>query len=58
MRSRVQWYEKGVRNNKYFFNLETRNKMRSSVHKLIVNDTEVLNPEKVLSEVRAYYANL
>ena len=32
--------------------------MRSSVRELIVNDTEVLNPENVLSEVRAYYANL
>ena len=32
--------------------------MRSSVRKLIVNDTVVLNPEKVLSEVRAYYTNL
>ena len=51
--SRVQWYEKGEKNNKYFLNLEKRNKMRSSVRKLIVNDTVVLNPEKVLSEVRA-----
>ena len=32
--------------------------MRSSVRKLIVNDTVVLNPEKVLSEVRAYHTNL
>ena len=58
MRSRVQWYEKGEKNNKYFLNLEKRNKMRSSVRKLIVNGTVVLNPEKVLSEVRAYYTNL
>ena len=57
MRSSVQWYEKGKKN-KYFLNLEIRNKMTSSICKLIVNDTVVLNPEKVRSEVRAYHTNL
>ena len=32
--------------------------MRSSVRELIVNDTVVLHPEIIFSEVRAYYANL
>ena len=56
--SRVQWCEKVEKNHKYFLNLEIRNKMRSSVRKLMANDTVVLNPEKILSEVRAYYTNL
>ena len=58
MWSRVQWYEKGEKKQKYFLNLEKRNKMRSSFRKLIVNGTVVLNPEKVFSEVRAYCTNL
>ena len=32
--------------------------MRSSVRKFIVNDAVVLNPQKIVSEVRAYCANL
>ena len=43
VRSRVQWYDKGEKNDRYFLNLEIRNKIRSSVHKLIVNDIAVLN---------------
>ena len=39
-------------------NLEIRNKMKNSVHKLIVNNTAITDPEKFISEVRDYYASL
>ena len=35
IRSRATWFEQGERNNKYFLNLENRNKKKSSIRKRI-----------------------
>ena len=42
IRSKATWYEKGEKGNKYFLNLETHKKAKSSVRK-------VFNREGVLS---------
>ena len=38
IRSRARWYEQGKRNTKYFLNLETHNKKKSCVRRLLNSD--------------------
>ena len=38
IRSRVNWYELGEKNNKYFLNLENSKKKKSSIRKLVTTD--------------------
>ena len=53
IRSKASWYEKGEKSNKYFLNLETHKKAKSSVRK-VFNDEGVLNtdPKKILQEIQ------
>ena len=37
MRSKATWCEKGEKSNKYFLNLESHWKAKSSVHNLVFN---------------------
>ena len=53
IRSKASWYEKGEKSNKYFLNLETHKKAKSSVRK-VFNDEGVLitDPKKILQEIQ------
>ena len=59
IRSKATWYEKGEKSNKYFLNLETHKKAKSSVHKFF-NRKGVLitDPKKILQGTRNFYSNL
>ena len=59
IRSKATWYEKGEKSNKYFLNLETHKKAKSSVRK-VFNDEGVLitDPKKILQEIQNFYSNL
>ena len=59
IRSRVNWYEKGEKNNKYFLNLEKSNKKKSCVRKIFMSDGKLTtNPPKIMSELESFYSNL
>ena len=53
------WYEKGEQSSKYFLNLETHNKAKSSVQK-VFNDEGVLitDPKIILQEIQNFYSHL
>ena len=45
MRSKSNWYEFGEKSSKYFLNLEKRNKTKSHVRKIIIqNNSEISEP--------------
>ena len=59
IRSKATWYEKGEKSNKFFLNLETHKKAKSSVHK-VFDDNGVLitDPKKILQEIQNFYSKL
>ena len=61
IRSKATWYEKGEKSNKYFLNLETHKKAKSSVRK-VFNDEGMLpvitDQKKILQEIQNFYSNL
>lgn len=57
--SRANWYEKGVKNDKYFLNLEKSNKKKSSVRKIITNHGKLTaNSKTILNELELFYSTL
>ena len=58
VRSRCQWYEEGEKSSKFFLNLEKFNGTRSQIRKIIVNDQEIVDPNKILNEIRIFYESL
>ena len=58
IRSRCQWNEEGEKSSKFVLNLEKFNGMRRQVRKIIVNDQEIADPNKILSEIRIFYESL
>ena len=58
-RSKVAWYEEGEKNSKFFLNLQKRNKSKSTVRKLILdNEVETNNPKTIQTELKTFYQNL
>ena len=58
-RSRIQWYEEGETNSKYFFNLEKRTSNMKSINILqITGDIITDNPERILQEMKFFYQAL
>ena len=55
IRSKATWYEKGEKSNKYFLNLDTHKKAKSSVRK-VFNDEGMLITD--LQEIQNFYSNL
>ena len=51
IRSKATWYEKGEKSNKYFLNLETHKKAKSSVYKVFNREGVLItDPKKILHE--------
>ena len=59
IRSIATWYEKGEKSNKYFLNLETHKKAKSSVRKVFIDEGVLItDPKKILPEIQNFYSNL
>ena len=59
IRSRIQWYEEGESNSKYFFNLEKRTSNIKSINRLqLANDTITMEPKTILLEMKHFYQTL
>ena len=61
IRSRTKWYEKGEKSNKFFLNLENRNRSKSCVRKIHLGDTNsktTSNPDLIMKELNNYYSRL
>ena len=59
IRSRIQWYEEGGSNSKYFFNLEKRTSNIKSINRLqLPNDTITMEPKTILLEMKHFYQTL
>ena len=59
IRSKATWYEKGEKSNKYFLNLETHKKAKSSVRKVFNREGVLITyPKKIRQEIHNFYSNL
>ena len=54
----MAWYEKGGKSNKYFLNLEKRNKAKTNIRKLINDNQEISDADDILKVVKSFYRNL
>ena len=58
-RCKVNWYEAGEKNTKYFYGLEKMRYNAKTTNKIILEDgEEVTDSERILEEQRAFYAKL
>ena len=58
IRSEATWYDKGEKSNKYFLNLETHKKAKSSVRKFFHREGVLItDPKKILHEIYNFYSN-
>ena len=59
IRSKATWYEKGEKSNKYFLNLESHRKAKSSVPK-VFSEEELLvtDPRMILGVIEGFYSGL
>ena len=59
LRSRATWYERGEKSTKYFLNLEKRNKAKTHVRKILLqNNLETTVPKAIMSNLKTFYSNL
>ena len=58
IQSRVQYYEEGENNSKYFLNIIKRNKAKSSIRKLKNWEEEIISKPAIMKEIKSFYANL
>ena len=59
IRSKATWYEKGEKSNKYFLNLETHKKAKSSVRKVFNSEGVLItDPKRILQEIQNFYSDL
>ena len=54
-RSRVKWYEQGEHSSKYFVNLIKKNKAKTYVRNLKIQNDTVTKPVIILKELRKYF---
>ena len=55
VQSRATWYEKGEKSNKYFLNLESHKKPKSSVRKVFNKDGILItDPKKYCKRLRSF----
>ena len=58
LRSKAEWYEKGEKSNKYFYNLEKSNKSKTHVRSLIIDNTEMHDQVTIMRKLNTYYSSL
>jgi len=59
MRAKCQYYEKGERSNSYFLRLAARNKIKTTMNKLMKEDgVETCNPVEILQMQKQFYEKL
>ena len=59
VRSRINWYENGEKNSKYFLNLETTRSSKTAVRRLFDSKGKItVNPQAIMNELKSYYQNL
>ena len=59
IRARVQWYEEGEKNSKYFINLEKRNHNNKTINSLELRNGTITNePNEILNHQKQFYKNL
>ena len=60
IRSKVDWYEKGEKSNKYFYNLETRNKAKTHVKSLIDESKNTVTHDQklIMTDLKSFYITL
>ena len=55
----MSWYEKGEKSNKYFYGLEKRNKSKSHVKSLIIDNNIIVHDQAfVMKQLRTFYSSL
>ena len=54
IRSRIDWYEKGEKSNKYFFNLEKRNKSKTHLSCLIENNKIITDQDTIQKDLKSF----
>ena len=62
LRSKVNWYDDGEKSSTYFLNLVKRNKAKSHIRKIVIDDSlhvnETTDPGEILSNLRNFYSSL
>ena len=58
LRSKFTWYEKGEKSNRYFLNLEKRNKTKTHIGKLLINNQTLTNLTVILRKIEGFYNSL
>ena len=59
MRSRINWYENGETNSKYFLNLEKTRRSKTAVRRRYDSTGKItVNPRSMINELRDYYQTL
>ena len=58
LRSKAEWYEKGEKSNKYFYNLEKSNKSKTHVRSLIIDNSETHDQVTIMRKLKTYYSSL
>ena len=57
IRSRINWYEKGEKSNKYFLNLEKRNKSKTHLSCLIEDNKVITDQDTILKDLKKFYSS-
>ncbi len=57
-RARIQWIEKGEKNNKYFMNLLKYNERKERINALVINGNETSNQDEIKAEIHRFYNEL
>ena len=58
VQSKCNWYESSKKSSKFFLNLEKHHAIQSQLHKVIVNEKEIISPEDINNEIYNFYKNL
>ena len=55
----MDWYEHGEKSSEYFLNLEKRNKAKSHLRKIVIDDNlnETTDPGEILFNLRNFYSS-
>ena len=55
VRSKVNWVEKGEKNNKYFLNLKKANKNKSTIRSIVRGNAFVKDQKTISNEIKEFY---